>query len=92
MLQGTTGKEKEHVTLECKLSKPNKKVTWLKNGKPIKSGAKCEISNEGTSYTLTIPRCETGDAGEYSIKVDGEDTSCSAKLTVEGSLKPHNCS
>lgn len=37
---------------------------------------------------LTIPQCEADDAGEYSIKVDGEDTSCSAKLTVEGSLRP----
>ena len=66
------------------MAKPNKDVTWLKNGKFIAPGPKYEIESEGTCYMLTLPKCEITDAGEYTLRVDGQDTMTSAELTLDG--------
>ncbi len=76
--------ENDVATFECELSKPNKKVSWLKNGKPLKPSDKHEIVTEGPRHFLRIPKCELKDAGDFSVKVDGESAVSSAKLSVHG--------
>ncbi len=76
--------EEESVTLECELSKPDQKVTWLKDGKEIKPDRKRGIipKVEGTKHILTIPKALKDDTAEYSVKCGDEVTK--GKLTVEG--------
>ena len=74
--------EKKSVTFECEVSKPNKKVTWLRAGKEIKPNKEVEITAEGTVHRLTIKAAKKEDAVEYTAKLPSDKTS--AKLTLEG--------
>ncbi len=84
-LDDITATENDTVTYKCKLSKPCKNVTWMKNGKPIQAtDKKYKISSDGSSCQLTLPKCDIADAGKYTVKVNG--TSSSGKLLVNGVL------
>ena len=85
-LKDVTVPGEESVTLECELSKPDKKVKWFKNGKEIKPDKKRGIQPkvEGTKHSLTIPKTEKDDTAEYSVKCGDQETK--GKLTVEGRL------
>ena len=74
--------EKQSVTLECEVSKPNKKVTWLKAGKEIKPSKDVEITAEGTIHRLTLKSAKKEDAVEFTAKLPSDKTS--AKLTFQG--------
>lgn len=74
--------EKQSVTLECEVSKPNKKVSWHKAGKEIKPGKDVEITVEGTVHRLTIKSVKKEDAVEFTAKLPSDKTS--AKLTIAG--------
>ena len=78
-----TAIENDPVIFNCKLSKPCKNVTWMRDGKPIQTtDRKYKISSDGTSCQLTLPKCDKTDSGKYTIKVNG--TSSSRRLTVNG--------
>ena len=81
-LRNQTVMEKEPVTFQCEMSKSNQPVQWLRDGKPIRHGAKYKISSEGPVYSLSIPKPSADDSGEYTVKI--ADVSSSAKLVVKG--------
>ena len=72
----------EEATLSCEVSKPNQKVQWLKNDKPIKPDKNTKIEVDGTVHKLTIPKTELADQAVYTVKVGDEKTS--GKLSVSG--------
>ena len=74
--------EKDTVSLECEVSKPNKTVTWLKNGEVITPSDRFEVRVEGTKHFLTIRNANLDDDAKYTVKIDAVE--CSAQLTVDG--------
>ncbi len=80
--KNVSASEDDSVTLSCKLTKPDKPVKWYKDGKILKEGVDCKISNNGCEYILTLPKGKTSDAGTYTMKCDKIETS--AKVTIKG--------
>ena len=75
--------EHKTVTFECELNKPNKEVTWYKDGTALSvADAHYKITTEDFKYTLTVVDCNLDDGAEYTMKIG--DVSTSAKLIVEG--------
>ncbi len=74
--------EKETVTLECEVSKPDKTATWLKNGEPIEPSEHAEIRMDVTKHFLTLTNCVLEDDAKYTIRVEGKEST--GKLTVQG--------
>ena len=84
-LQDVTVQKDEEVTLLCELSKPDQKVTWLKNGKPLsfKEKNRYKVSADGTKHTLIIPKADVEDATEFTCSLNGVKTQ--GTVTVKGS-------
>ena len=74
--------EKKTVTMECQVSKPDKKVTWYKEGQPITADENTEIIVDGCTHKLILHNTKMDDQAEYTAKVNGENTT--AMLYVEG--------
>ena len=81
-LQDTVVEVDEEVTMSCEVSKPDQKVKWLKNGKPIRPDKRIKITVEGKTHKMTLPKSVLDDTAEYTVKL-GEETT-SGKLTVKG--------
>ncbi len=74
-LKDVSVRASEDLTLVCELSKPNRKVTWLKNGKEVVPGDGVEVKTEGTKQILTVKKVDNKGAGEYSCRCGEEITS-----------------
>lgn len=74
--------EKEGATLECELTKPNKPVKWLKNGKPVKENNKMKIVMDQYIHQLVFTDVTLKEEGKYTCVC--ADVSTSATLTVGG--------
>ncbi|ESO99765.1 hypothetical protein LOTGIDRAFT_141556, partial [Lottia gigantea] len=74
--------EQEAVTFECHLNKPNRKVTWKKDGKEISFSDRIKFSSERLVHTLALNDAVLEDDAEYSCSCD--DAVTKAKLTVDG--------
>ncbi|XP_078213262.1 obscurin isoform X45 [Callithrix jacchus] len=81
-LQDVVTTEKEKVTLECELSRPNVDVRWLKDGVELRAGKTVGIVAQGACRSLTIYRCEFTDQGVYVC--DAHDAQSSASVKVQG--------
>uniref|UniRef100_A0A2I3SJ68 non-specific serine/threonine protein kinase n=1 Tax=Pan troglodytes TaxID=9598 RepID=A0A2I3SJ68_PANTR len=81
-LQDVVTTEKEKVTLECELSRPNVDVRWLKDGVELRAGKTMAIAAQGACRSLTIYRCEFADQGVYVC--DAHDAQSSASVKVQG--------
>ncbi|XP_064239759.1 obscurin-like isoform X1 [Aotus nancymaae] len=81
-LQDVVTTEKEKVTLECELSRPNVDVRWLKDGVELRAGKTVGIAAQGSCRSLTIYRCEFTDQGVYVC--DACDAQSSASVKVQG--------
>ncbi|XP_063563614.1 obscurin isoform X36 [Gorilla gorilla gorilla] len=81
-LQDVVTTEKEKVTLECELSRPNVDVHWLKDGVELRAGKTMAIAAQGACRSLTIYRCEFADQGVYVC--DAHDAQSSASVKVQG--------
>ncbi|XP_038412348.1 obscurin isoform X14 [Canis lupus familiaris] len=81
-LQDIVATEKDKVTLECELSRPNVDVRWLKDGVELRVGKTVGMVAQGACRSLIIYRCELGDQGVYVC--DAHDTQSSASLKVQG--------
>ena len=82
-LKDQTVTEKESVTLECEVSKPNQKVVFYQNGKEIIIDKKhFKQSSKGAVHKLLIADSVLDDAGKYSAKLGDQTTECN--LTVKG--------
>ncbi|XP_077923838.1 obscurin-like [Halichoerus grypus] len=81
-LQDMVATEKDKVTLECELSRPNVDVRWLKDGVELRVGKTVGMVAQGACRSLIIYRCELGDQGVYVC--DAHDAQSSASLKVQG--------
>uniref|UniRef100_A0A673TV90 Obscurin n=1 Tax=Suricata suricatta TaxID=37032 RepID=A0A673TV90_SURSU len=81
-LQDVVATEKDRVTLECELSRPNVDVRWLKDGVELRVGKTVGMVAQGACRSLVIFRCELGDQGVYVC--DARDAQSSASLKVQG--------
>ncbi|XP_045659965.1 obscurin isoform X26 [Ursus americanus] len=81
-LQDTVATEKDKVTLECELSRPNVDVRWLKDGVELRVGKTVGMVAQGACRSLILYRCEFGDQGVYVC--DAHDAQSSASLKVQG--------
>ena len=76
------------MTLECKLSKPNKPVIWTKDSnihpvvKEIVPSEDCELVVDGPWHRLILRNVPLDAEGEYTCKCGDEETK--AMLWVEG--------
>ncbi|KAM4688626.1 obscurin [Discoglossus pictus] len=72
--------EKEKVTFECELSRPNVEVKWFKDGLQLRPSKKITIISQGKKRSLTIHKCDYDDKGTYVC--DAEEDKSSANLAV----------
>ncbi|EPQ06904.1 Obscurin [Myotis brandtii] len=79
-LQDMVATEKDKVTLECELSRPNVDVRWLKDGVELQVGKTVGMAAKGTCRTLIIYQCAFGDQGVYVCDAHGAQTSASLKV------------
>ena len=75
--------EGEFVEFTAQLDKPGIQVKWFKGDKPLKPDKNHEVTSDGTTYKLRIPKSELDDTADYTIKLpDGKDSK--ANLQVDG--------
>ncbi|XP_036374692.1 obscurin isoform X10 [Megalops cyprinoides] len=79
-LKDISAPEKEKVTFECEVSRPNVDVKWFKDDVELKPGKKLGIHSQGCKRSLLIHKCAYEDQGQYVCDVTDDKTS--AKLTV----------
>lgn len=77
----------ESLLLKCKVGGyPTPKITWYKDGNPVKNEVPFEISTRGGETSLKIPDSVEEDGGVYScfaINPSGQD-STSCNVTIAG--------
>ncbi|CAF4166926.1 unnamed protein product, partial [Rotaria sp. Silwood2] len=75
------------VSFECELNKPNMKVKWLKDNKPLTMNDRIQSSIDSENshiHLLTMKTLETKDAATYTCVIDQPvSKKCSAPLTVK---------
>ena len=76
--------ENESATFTCQLSKPNGKVSWMKNGEDLKENEECHITSEGNEHSMTISKVKLEDAAEYTVRCG--DVESKARLSVKGTF------
>lgn len=71
------------IELECTLSRPDVKVRWLKNRKPLTPSDRIKILCDRYRHVLRIMDAIPEDEGEYTIEVS-ENVESSAALRIRG--------
>lgn len=74
--------EEESMKFTCKVSKPNVKARWLRDGKAVTKEDGLVIDSKDGVHTLSVENAMVEDGGKYTIKV--EDKESEARLTVKG--------
>uniref|UniRef100_A0A669QKL3 Obscurin n=1 Tax=Phasianus colchicus TaxID=9054 RepID=A0A669QKL3_PHACC len=72
--------QKDKVTLECELSRPNVDVKWFKDGKELRQSKKVGIISQGNKRSLIIHKCEYEDQGTYTCQAAEDKTSATLKV------------
>ena len=67
--------------MECELTKPHDKVSWLKDGQNINRG-RVQILPDNCSHRLVINDVTINDGGRYTCVCGDNLTEC--KITVQG--------
>ena len=83
--------EKEPISFSVELSKPDVKVSWLKDGLKVSASEDFDIKMDGCIHTLTKKEASLEDAGKYMLVF--EDKKTDANLGVTGIFRtifPHN--
>lgn len=71
------------MTLTCELSKPDKKVKWLKNGKEIKPDKHIKFSVDQYQHQLVMTDVTLTDADKYTCVCGDVSTECTIKVDGE---------
>uniref|UniRef100_A0A8V1A4K7 non-specific serine/threonine protein kinase n=1 Tax=Gallus gallus TaxID=9031 RepID=A0A8V1A4K7_CHICK len=72
--------QKDKVTFECELSRPNVDVKWFKDGKELRQSKKVGIISQGNKRSLVIHKCEYEDQGTYTCQAAEDKTSATLKV------------
>ena len=81
-LEDQTVTEFQEATFTCEVSKPNRVVTFYKDGQEIKPNKKYQIVTENCTHTLKINDAQVDETGKIEARV--QEASCEATFTVEG--------
>ena len=82
-LEDQTAMATTQAVFTALINKPNQKIEWWINGKPIKLPSdKYEVENVDCAYTLKIKDLAQNDAGKVMAKFKNTDST--ATLTVTG--------
>lgn len=84
-MKDQTVTEKQTAVFECELNKPNVKVQWKKNKKPLKSSKRIQMSCDKCIQKLTIMETTLDDEDEYTCQLPTEKEVV-AKLKVIGKM------
>ncbi|KAK2510349.1 hypothetical protein Q9233_017830 [Columba guinea] len=72
--------QKDKVTFECELSRPNVDVKWFKDGKELRQSKKVGLISQGNKRSLIIHKCEYEDQGTYKCEAAEDKTSATLKV------------
>ncbi|XP_045198296.2 uncharacterized protein LOC123552619, partial [Mercenaria mercenaria] len=70
----------ETLILECKITKPNSSVMWLKDDESITQDARKTISSDGKLHKLVVDGVTVEDAGKYTCAYGTFITECFVKI------------
>ena len=82
-LRDVSGQEGANIELECILSKPDVKVRWMKNRKPLSPTDRIKIVCDRYRHMLQIMEAIPEDEAEYTIVLPN-DIECSASISIYG--------
>ncbi len=85
-LHNITVMEGEDATFKCVLSPEDAKLAWFKNGQPISSNEKFNISSNGLCHMLQINNCQVSDSCKLTAEAEGVISR--AILQVQGRIHP----
>ncbi|CAM9413108.1 unnamed protein product [Lampetra planeri] len=80
-LQDLTEEELGDAVFACEVSKEGAPVTWLKHGRVLYPGAKCEMSQDGRAARLVLHHLGLNDAGQYSCDTGHDVTTARLNVT-----------
>lgn len=78
--------ERDNVIIECQLSRANTDVEWWKGDELLHETQRIIFICDGVYRRLLIDDIQLNEASEYTNRVVGQDTKCSARVTVTGLL------
>ena len=85
-LKDITVTEHEEVTMQCSISKPDRELTWFKDGEEIAPiDARIKIMVDGCDHKIVLHDAQLDDDAEYTVKIG--DQSTTGRLHVEGRYK-----
>ncbi|XP_050974234.1 obscurin-like protein 1 isoform X11 [Labeo rohita] len=70
-LHNITVMEGEDATFKCVVSPEDAKLAWFRNGQPISSNAKFNISSNGLCHMLHINNCQVSDSCKLTAEAEG---------------------
>lgn len=69
-----------HVELRCEVSPAGSQVRWYKDGLEVEVSDALQLGAEGPARTLTLPRAQPEDAGEYVCETRDEAVTFNVSL------------
>ena len=81
-------KPNEKATFECTVRDADAKVTWFKDGKPIKAGGKYKLFRKANIRKLVVQDCAEEEVSTYTVKCDNAEST--ANLQMEGRINLKN--
>ena len=88
-LTPTVCKVGDSVNIETVITgSPQPKLKWYHNGKHFKSGKSVKITDNGTTFCLSIAKAELKNDGDYTVKAENEagTAQTSANICVQGEV------
>uniref|UniRef100_A0A673J7F9 Obscurin like cytoskeletal adaptor 1b n=1 Tax=Sinocyclocheilus rhinocerous TaxID=307959 RepID=A0A673J7F9_9TELE len=70
-LHNITVMEGEDATFKCVVSPEDAKLAWFRNGQPISSNEKFNISSNGLCHMLHITNCQVSDSCKLTAEAEG---------------------
>ncbi|XP_051566120.1 obscurin-like protein 1 [Myxocyprinus asiaticus] len=70
-LHNITVMEGEDATFKCVVSPEDAKLAWFRNGEPISSNEKFNISSHGLCHVLHINNCQVSDSCKLTAEAEG---------------------
>ncbi|XP_016301136.1 obscurin-like protein 1 isoform X3 [Sinocyclocheilus anshuiensis] len=70
-LHNITVMEGEDTTFKCVVSPEDAKLAWFRNGQPISSNEKFNISSNGLCHMLHITNCQVSDSCKLTAEAEG---------------------
>uniref|UniRef100_H2YLF7 Uncharacterized protein n=1 Tax=Ciona savignyi TaxID=51511 RepID=H2YLF7_CIOSA len=74
--------EREVISMQCELSRPNVDVEWMRDGKLLQQSNRMQFISEGVVRKIEVAEVTMEESGDYTVRVKDTDTTTTAHLTV----------